>query len=96
MPNIPERSQMIKEAVSIATGVPIYQMMAHHRSHDSMAARKCALDLYTQNLGFMGGKWIGEQLGINKVDYKRGKLFVGKLTYAYAQHLYDKMVKDAS
>lgn len=96
MPNIPERSQMIKEAVSIATGVPIYRMMAHHRSHGSMAARKCAVDLYLHNLGFMGTKWIGQQLGIKWVEYKNTKLFVGKLTYAYAQHLYDKMVKEAS
>ena len=95
MPNIPERSQMIKEAVSIATGVPIYRMMAHHRSHDSMAARKCAVDLHLHNLGFMGTKWIGQQLGIDRLEYKNTKLFVGKLTHAYAQHLYDKMVKEA-
>jgi hypothetical protein len=93
---IGERSQILKEAVAIATGVDISDFLNGNTKREERMARRLAVDLYFHNLGFMGTKWIGRQLGIEWVDHNRGKLFVSKLTHEYAQHLYDKMVKEAS
>jgi hypothetical protein len=96
MPDIRERSQMIKEAVSIATGIPIRRMMADYRQHDETKARRCALDLHMENLGFMGKNWACDQLGMTSrrfSDYEV-RLRVEPEIKEDAQAIYEKMVKD--
>ena len=96
MPDIRERSEMIKEAVSIATGIPIRRMMADYRQHEETKARRCALDLHMENLGFMGKNWACDQLGMVSrrfSDYEVS-LRVEPQIKKKAQKLYDKMVKE--
>jgi len=96
MPDIPERAQMIKEAVSIATGVAIPRLNADHRQHEETKARRCALHLYMDNLGFMGKNWACDQLGMSSrrfSDYDT-VLRVEPRIKAKAQKLYDQMVKN--
>jgi len=96
--SIGERSQMIKEAVAIATGVDIPDFMVGKNRDFQRAARKVAIEIYTDNLGFMGNNWIADQLGyggsrrtFEHLDKKRLELSV----YIKAQVIYDKMVKEA-
>ena len=97
MPNIRERSQMIKEAVSIATRIPVRRMMADHRQHEETKARRCALDLHTENLGFMGKNWACDQLGMTSRRFSDYEvcLKVEPQIKQKAQTLYDKMLKEA-
>jgi len=97
MPNIRERSQMIKEAVSIATGIPVQRMMCGYRQHEETKARRCALNLHMENLGFMGKNWACDQLGMVSRRFSDYEvcLKVEPQIKQKAQTLYDKMLKEA-
>ncbi len=96
--SIGERSQMIKEAVAIATGVDIPDFMVGNNYEKQQIARRLAVDLYVCNLGFMGKWWIGRQLGYKFESVNLGGIGFNKVEqrgYDRAQALYDQMVKEA-
>jgi len=97
--SISERSQMIKEAVAIATGIDIQDFMVGNDCKKQQWARKVAIELYTNNLGFMGNRWITRQLGYDgesrHTKYLYGSRF-GFEVYRRAQELYEKMVREAN
>ena len=96
--SISERSQILKEAVAIATGVEIPHFMVGNDRHERQMARRLAVDLYVCNLGFMGKWWIGRQLGYKFESVNLcGKGFnkVEPEVYDKAQALYDQMIKEA-
>lgn len=96
--SISERSQILKQAVAIVTGVEISNFMVGNNQHDQSSARRLAVDLYVCNLGFMGKCWIGRQLGykFESVDLL-GRDFnrVEPHIYDKAQALYDQMIQEA-
>ena len=96
--SIGERSQMIKEAVAIATGVDIPDFMVGNDHQKQQIARRLAVDLYVCNLGFMGKWWIGRQLGYKFESVNLSGIGFNKVeqrVYDRAQALYDQMVKEA-
>lgn len=96
--SIGERSQMIKEAVAITTGVEIAHFMNGNHQQERQMARRLAIDLYVSNLGFMGGNWIGKQLNYANLSIDLGGVGFMRVepeVYDKAQALYDQMVKEA-
>lgn len=96
--SIAERSQILKEAVAIATGVDIPDFMVGNDEQKQQMARRLAVDLYVCNLGFMGKWWIGRQLGYKFESVNLGGIGFNKVepkVYEKAQALYDKMVEEA-
>ena len=96
--SIGERSQMIKEAVAIATGVEIRDFMVGKNEHEQQIARRLAVDLYVCNLGFMGKSFICRQLGYKYESVNLGGIGFNKVdqrVYDKAQALYDQMVQEA-
>lgn len=96
--SIGERSQMIKEAVAIATRVDIPDFIVGNNEYEQQIARRLAVDLYVCNLGFMGKWWIGRQLGYKYESVNLSGIGFNKAepeVYDRAQALYDQMIKEA-
>lgn len=96
--SICERSQILKEAVAIATGVDILDFLNGNTKQEQYMARRLAVDLYLQNFGFMGRGWIGNQLNYNGESIRDGGKQYNRFSpevHEKAQALYDQMIKEA-
>jgi len=97
MPTIPERARLIKRAVCDAYGITEDFMAVGNNNVPAGEARRVAASLLDENMGFMGIRWVLDQLGYNTASSAKsvGGNAPDPKMHQKARDIYEALLRDA-